>query len=95
MTSKVFDTFLRAHENMWTRIKFTKVDGTLREMVLVPKNLWGLYAPPSPTNNAESGSATKRKRSQGVTTVLEKDNGWRSFRNESLVDFEVIPDQHK
>lgn len=87
--SEMISEFNKVHETEWTMVKFTKTNGTIREMTLVPKSLWGVYAPPKPTI-PDSKSVTKRKKSQGVVTVLEKDVGWRSFREDSLIEFSKI-----
>ena len=85
----MIEEFKQAHETQWTRVKFTKTDGSIREMTLVPKSLWGVHAPlKSPVS--ESKSVANRKKAVGVITVLEKDVGWRSFREDSLIEFTQI-----
>lgn len=66
------------------KIKFTKVDGSVREMNatrsfdLIPQNM------------VPSGTGTKVVR-EGVITVFDVDtNGWRSFREDSLISYEKV-----
>ena len=90
--SEMLEEFRKAHENEWTRVKFTKTDGSIRVMDLVPKSQFGVYAPQKQQGSEPPGSKSgiKRKKAEGVITVLEKDVGWRSFRENSLIEFTIV-----
>jgi hypothetical protein len=81
----IIENVLSALNEGTARIRFTKTDGSVRE-------LFGTRNPnliPTEFQPKDSESST-RKVNESVVTVFDlESNGWRSFKKDSLLDFEV------
>lgn len=67
----------------FVKVKFTKTDGTIREMVCT-KHLDSI-----PLDDHPKGDKPMPYNGNQIR-VYERDNGWRSFKADSIISFELV-----
>lgn len=68
----------------FVKLKFTKVDNSVREMVCT---LAEEFLPEKVSSESEDKKV--RTPNPNIQVIYEKDVGWRSFRKDSLIEWEV------
>ena len=79
-------------ENKDVKIKFIKVDGTVRDMVATINEE---VAKPQSDSVEPVATTIRKSKPAGVQTVWDVDaNGWRSFKWENLREVNGVPYPH-